>query len=48
MFISVMFQQFFFTLIKRLNSFNVEEDYKKFDIYLFGQIIRVAVPSIMQ
>ena len=38
----------FFTLLKRLKSFKTDEKYKKFDSYLFGQIIKVAVPSIMQ
>ena len=37
-----------FAIIKRLKTFNDDSEYKKFDSYLFGQIIRVAVPSIMQ
>lgn len=38
----------FFTLIKRLKIFKVDGDYEKFDTYLLGQIVKVAVPSILQ
>ena len=38
----------FIALRKRLKTFSTDTSYKKFDTYLFGQIIKVAVPSIMQ
>ena len=38
----------FITLLKRIEKFNIEGDYKKFDTYLFKEIVRVAVPSILQ